>query len=50
MTRQCIEKAGPFEYDYRSLSSSGTHADMKGFADRHFDMIYGVHPDSFDIT
>ena len=28
VTRQWIEKAGPFEYDYRWLSSSGTHADM----------------------
>jgi len=47
LTRQWITKPGPFEYDYRWLSSSGTHADMKGFADRHFEQIYGVHPDRF---
>ena len=49
MTRQWITKPGPFEYDYRWLSPSGTQADFKGFADRHFEMTYGVHPDSFEI-
>jgi len=49
MTRQWIAKAGPFEYDYRWLSSSGSHTDMKNFADRHFEQIYGVHPDTFEI-
>jgi len=49
MTRQWITQAGPFEYDYRWLSSSGTQTDMKNFADRHFEQIYGVHPDTFEI-
>lgn len=49
MTRQWIAKTGPFEYDYRWLSASGTQADMKKFADRHFELIYGVHPDTFVI-
>ena len=49
LTRQWIAKSGPFEYDFRWLSSSGTHADFKGFADRHFQMAYGVQPDSFEI-
>lgn len=49
MTRQWIAKAGPFEYDYRWLSSSATPADMKDFADRHFEQIYGEHPDTFEI-
>jgi hypothetical protein len=49
LTRQWIAKPGPFEYDFRWLSSSGTHADSKGFADRHFAMTYGAQPDSFQI-
>jgi hypothetical protein len=49
MTRQWIAKTGPFEYDYRWLSPSGTQADMKNFADRHFQQIYGVHPNTFEI-
>jgi hypothetical protein len=32
------------------LSSSGTHADFKSFADRQFQMIYGVYPDSFQVV
>ena len=47
LTRQWIATSGPFEYDYRWLSSTGTGADMKGFGDRHFEQIYGVHPDRF---
>jgi hypothetical protein len=49
VTRQWIAKAGPFEYDYRWLSSLATQTDMKNFADRHFEQIYGVHPDAFEI-
>lgn len=49
MTRQWIAKTGPFEYDYRWLSSSGTPTDMKNFADCHFEQVYGVHPDTFEI-
>jgi hypothetical protein len=49
MTRQWIAKAGPFEYDYGWLSSSGTESEMKMFGDRHFQMVYGVHPDAFEI-
>lgn len=49
MTRQWIAKGGPFEYDYRWLSSSATEAEMKIFADRHFEQIYGVHPHTFEL-
>lgn len=49
MTRQWITRTGPFEYDYRWLTSSGTQADMKNYADRHFEQIYGVHPGMFEI-
>jgi hypothetical protein len=47
MTRQWIAKPGAFEYDYRWLSSSSTSAEAKSFADRHFQAIYGIHPDNF---
>jgi hypothetical protein len=50
MTRQWIAVPGPFSYDYSWLSSSGSPSDSKGFADRHFEMIYGVHPDAFEIV
>lgn len=49
MTRQWIGRTGPFVYDYNWLSRLGTHADFKGFADRHFEMVYGIQPDSFKI-
>lgn len=49
MTRQWIVTPGPFNYDYRWLSSSGSLNDYKGFADRHFEMAYGIAPDSFEI-
>jgi hypothetical protein len=49
MTRQWIARPGPFEYDYRWLSSSSTRADIKVFADRHFKMVYDAHPDSFEL-
>ena len=49
MTRQWIAKTGPFVYDYGWLSMSATHDDFKGFADSHFQMVYGMHPDSFKI-
>ncbi len=49
MTRQWIAMPGPFNYDYSWLSSSGSPSDSKGFADRHFEMIYEVHPDAFEI-
>jgi hypothetical protein len=50
MTRQWIAVPGQFNYDYSWLSSSGSPGDSKGFADRHFEMIYGVHPDAFEIV
>lgn len=49
MTRQWIAMPGSFNYDYTWLSSSGSPSDFKGFADRHFEMIYEVHPDAFEI-
>lgn len=49
LTGQWIAQHGPFQYDYRWLSSKGAEADMKNFGARHFEKIYGVHPDDFEI-
>lgn len=49
MTDQWIRKPGRFNYDYRWLSQHGTREEMKTFADRHFKMIYGAHPDDASI-
>jgi hypothetical protein len=49
LTRQWIAKTGPFEYEYRWLSSTAKRADFKEFADRHFQMVYGVELDAFQI-
>ena len=49
LTRQWTAMPGKFEYDYRWLSSNGTAEVMKNFADVHFEQIYGVDPDKFEI-
>ena len=49
LTRQWIAQPGPFEYDYRWLSSTGAETYMKNFGARHFEKIYGVHPDDIEI-
>ena len=49
MTRQWIAHDGPFVYDYQGLSSTGTPAEFKSFADRNFKQVYGFHPDSFEF-
>ncbi|KXF75264.1 hypothetical protein ATN84_18490 [Paramesorhizobium deserti] len=49
MTDQWIQKPGRFNYNYRWLSQNGTREEMKTFADRHFEMIYGAHPDDASI-
>jgi len=46
MTDQWIRRPGPFTYNYRWLSQSASHGDIKGFADSHFETIYGVRPDA----
>jgi len=50
MTRQWIARDGPFEYDYGWLSSTGTAVEFKEFGDRHFEMVYHVHPDCFELV
>jgi hypothetical protein len=50
MTRQWIAMPGPFVYDYRWLSSTASHEAIKSFADEHFEHVYGVEPDSFEIV
>jgi hypothetical protein len=49
LTTQWIAQPGPFVYDYRWLASAGTESEMKAFGARHFEKVYGVHPDDFEI-
>lgn len=49
MTDQWIRHSGPFTYKFRWLSQNGSHEDIKAFADRHFEMIFGVKPDNAQI-
>jgi hypothetical protein len=49
LTRQWVAMPGHFKYEYGWLTSQGSPAMMKNFADRHFKQIYGADPDSFDI-
>jgi hypothetical protein len=49
LTRQWVAMPGRFEYDYRWLSSTGSPEVMKSFAGTHFEKVYGVHPDRFEV-
>ena len=49
MISQWIAKPGPFEYGFQWLSSTGTYQELKGFADRNFELAFGVQPDRFEI-
>lgn len=49
MTRQWIVDDGPFEYDYNWLTSKYPSAELKEWADRHFQLSTGVHPDTFTV-
>ena len=50
MARQWINSTGPFEYNYKWLSSNASYDDFKIFGDRHFKMIYNVEPDKFHFN
>jgi hypothetical protein len=49
MTNQWIAQPGPFTYDYRWLSQSGSRKQIRDFAARHFIQVYGVHPDEAEF-
>lgn len=49
MTRQWLVDDGPFEYDYNWLTSKFPNSVIKEWADRHFEMSTGAHPDTFTI-
>lgn len=49
MTRQWLVDDGPFEYDYSWLTSKFSSSEVKEWADRHFQMSTGIHPDDFSI-
>jgi hypothetical protein len=44
LTTQWIAEPGPFKFDYRWLSQNGSAAEIKEFAERTFESIYGVRP------
>jgi hypothetical protein len=46
---QWIEKEGPFEYDYKWLSTTHGPDKMKRWAAEGFAHSFGVHPDEFEI-
>lgn len=49
MTRQWLVDDGPFEYDYQWLTSKFTTDEIKGWADRNFQISTGIPPDFFSI-
>jgi hypothetical protein len=49
MTRQWLVDDGPFEYDYNWLTSKFPDPEIKEWADKHFQISTGVHPDVFTI-
>lgn len=49
MTRQWLVDDGPFEYDYNWLTSKFSNSEIKEWADKHFQISTGVHPDVFTI-
>lgn len=49
LTRQWVAQPGPFKYDYGWLSA-GSDAAFKQFGARHFNAVYGVHPDAFELS
>jgi hypothetical protein len=49
LSRQWVVTEGQFNYDYHWLTSNGTQSEIKNFADNHFEQIYGIRPDVFEI-
>lgn len=49
LTRQWIVDDGPFEYDYNWLTSKFSSSEIKEWADSHFQISMGLHPDAFTI-
>lgn len=49
LTGQWIMRPGPFVYDYRWLSQTGTADEIKRFADDNFESVYGLRPDAATI-
>lgn len=49
LTRQWITQLGPFTYDYRWLSQKGSAEEIRDFAERSFEGVYGVRPSNVDV-
>lgn len=46
LTRQWITQPGAFKFAYRWLSQKGTNDEIKAFAERSFESVYGISPTS----
>lgn len=49
MTRQWILSNNEFSYEYDWLSSTGTQEELREYARKNFEILYGVCPDKFEI-
>lgn len=49
LTRQWITQPGPFRYDYRWLTQKGSDAEIREFAERTFESVYGLRPSQAQI-
>jgi hypothetical protein len=47
MIKQWTVNDGPFAYDYSWLAPTQTDKDIKHWAGRHFEIVFGIAPDAF---
>ncbi|MDW7646507.1 MAG: hypothetical protein SCI25_15900, partial [Desulfuromonadales bacterium] len=50
LTRQLVMADGEFSFDYFWLTSKFTYEEMKNWASYHFESVYGLSPDDFEIV
>lgn len=50
LTNQWITNPGPFMYDFAWLVGDKSTDEVKRFADRHFEGVYGVKPDDVELV
>ncbi len=49
LTRQWITKPGPFTYNFRWLSQTGSDHEIQEYAERSFEAVYGVRPSNVEV-
>ena len=50
LTRQWLVEPAAFKYDFFWLTSKFSEAEIKAWADHHFQLSWGVLPDSFKLS